>query len=897
MTKTHGSHLSHGLFARDSTVLPLDDDLLAKLTADQQEQLAEILEKYLADLEAGVEVDREAILRAHPTLADAIASYLDSVTALHQAGIAVTSAVSDDSANFVCDALDKQIVQSARLGDYRIKDEIGRGGMGIVYEAEQISLGRRVAIKMLPFASVMDQKQVARFKNEAQAAAGLHHPNIVPVYAVGHERGIHYFSMQLIEGQSLEDAISQLRGAGKTKPAKSPSKTTANQFSTQQSIHSQSFARSVAQLGKQAADALHYAHENGVVHRDIKPSNLLLDADSKLWITDFGLARISGATNLTLSGAMIGTARYMSPEQAAARMHEVDHRSDIYSLGITLYELLTLQPAFDGLTRQELLRAVETQQPESPRTLNASIPTDLETIVLKAIEKDRDDRYRSAAELAEDLQHFLEGRPTNAKRPGTIDHLSRWISKHQLTVAATTVLLVIALVGVSAVAAMLHSKNQVIEAQKTQIADEAATAALFLRESQRAVDNFGAKVDQRLEHLPGSSQLRKELLGELEKYYSAFLQQAGDDQALAVDLATTRFRLAAVYQRMGDFDSATDGYQQALAGFEELLRQSPDDLDRLADVAICHNNLGQVAAKRGDESLAKQHYQSAIVSYAELAEQGHPRGSSGVARTQMNLGLLLSAAGDPEATTVLEAALKALGELASQTPDDLGLLDQLALCENNLAALVMETDLQRAESLLESAVARYQRLESERPASPEHLADHALARGNLAAIVARRGQPERSQQMLSEVVEIRRLLIKLEPSLVSRHYDLAVAYQQLGQLMVGSQRYEAARQHYADSRQVLTAVSQRSAKHHRILSSLGRTVSNLGIIEARLGNQQQALELLEQAADYQQQAIELMPANLAYQQLLDHHQDRIKELKSGPSQDGENGSNNESEGG
>jgi serine/threonine protein kinase len=257
MIDAQGSHVSAGSLHGRSAVLSVDDDILAKLSDVQQEKLAEILEGFLADLEAGIEVDRDALTRDHPSLAEAISKYLDSVAALHQAGIAVTSDSSDDSAAFVRDALDKRIEKTSRLGDYVIKDEIGRGGMGIVYEAQQISLDRRVAIKMLPFASVMDQKQVTRFKNEAQAAAGLHHPNIVPVYGVGHERGIHYFSMQLIEGQSLEDAISDLRGDRKASPAKSPSKTTVNHFSTQQSIHSQSFARSVAQLGKQAAEALH----------------------------------------------------------------------------------------------------------------------------------------------------------------------------------------------------------------------------------------------------------------------------------------------------------------------------------------------------------------------------------------------------------------------------------------------------------------------------------------------------------------------------------------------------------------------------------------------------------------------------------------------------------------
>jgi tetratricopeptide (TPR) repeat protein len=580
-------------------------------------------------------------------------------------------------------------------------------------------------------------------------------------------------------------------------------------------------------------------------------------------------------TNLTLSGAMIGTARYMSPEQAAGRIHEVDHRSDIYSLGITLYELLTLQPAFDGSTRQELLRAVESDRPEPLRRLNSSVPLDLETIVMKAIEKERDDRYRSAGELAEDLEHFLEGRPTIAKRPGVKEHAYRWISRHQKTVLATTMTLLLALVWVGGSAAMIHSQRKQTEA-------EAARAALYLRESQRVVDNFGAMVDQRLEHLPGSSSLRRELLGELEKYYSAYLRQAGEDTSLAVDLATTQFRLAAVHQRMGDFDRATAGYQKALAGFEKLLRQSPDDLDRLADVAICHNNIGQVAAKLGDDDLSRRHYESAISNYTQLADSGHEQGQNGLARSQMNLGLLLSASGDPDALAVLGGAFNALRTLARQTPDDLDLLDQLALCENNLAALAMKSDLDRAESLLRNAVARYQMLQLARPASPEHLADQALAGGNLAAVLAHRGQSAESLSTLGDVVRIRDMLVKLEPGVLSHRHDLAIAHQQLGQLQISSNEFAAAKEHYAESQRVLKSVVADSPKDHQILSSLGRTVSNLGMIEARLGNHQGAIASLEQAAEYQQQAVDLMPANLHYKQLLEHHRERILEIRTPP---------------
>src|SRR5205807_464467 len=250
---------------------------------------------------------------------------------------------------------------------FRLLREVGRGGMGVVYEAEQISLRRRVALKVLPFAATLDPKRLQRFRNEARAAACLHHPNIVPVHGVGCVRGVHYYAMQFIEGQSLARVIEELRehwGSAKlahpapdrhstaSKPwsiRAQASRSTAplGAFSSRHSIREPAHFSAVAQIGIQAAEALEHAHQLGIVHRDIKPANLLLDGRGDLWITDFGLARLQDDHGLTMTGDVLGTLRYMSPEQAAGSK-DLDHRTDVYSLGATLYELLALRPAVAG---------------------------------------------------------------------------------------------------------------------------------------------------------------------------------------------------------------------------------------------------------------------------------------------------------------------------------------------------------------------------------------------------------------------------------------------------------------------------------------------------------------------------------------------------------------------
>ena len=233
-----------------------------------------------------------------------------------------------------------------------------------------------------------------------RAAAALDHPNIVSIYSVGEERGVHYYAMRLIRGQSLAAVIREL--------ATNPNIQTCISSEVHEDHQSSNFFRSAAELGVQAAEALQHAHDLGVLHRDIKPSNLMLDASGDLFITDFGLARIESDVGMTMTGDMVGTLRYMSPEQALGKRGVVDHRCDIYALGVTLYELLTLRPPFNGADRQELLRQIAFEEPPKLRTINPSIPADLQTIVLKAIERDRDQRYESAGELAADLTRVPE---------------------------------------------------------------------------------------------------------------------------------------------------------------------------------------------------------------------------------------------------------------------------------------------------------------------------------------------------------------------------------------------------------------------------------------------------------------------------------------------------------
>jgi WD40 repeat protein/serine/threonine protein kinase len=433
----------------DRSELPAEVDGEEAVLADW---VADLVER----LEAGEPVDLGALAMSHPERADELGRVLPTIRRMVSFGRAVARSPGGERP-VNPPGLEAEL---GTLGDFRLLREVGRGGMGIVYEAEQVSLQRRVALKILPLAAALDPRQHQRFLLEARAAACLHHTHIVPVYAVGSERGVPYYAMQFIEGFTLAQALRDLRGrdadrldphdshatpvpSGSTNPSWSPvpaeagpdQPATGSASSLGRSSRDRAYIRAVAELGRRAAEALDHAHGRGILHRDIKPANLMLDVAGHLWVTDFGLAQIQGDSRLTLTGDILGTLRYMSPEQALGKRVVIDGRTDLYSLGATLYELLALRPVFDGADRAEVLRKIAQDEPTPLRRLNPAVPRDLETIVHKALCKEPSDRYATAWELADDLGRFLDARPIAARPPGQWERLGKWARRNRAVVA------------------------------------------------------------------------------------------------------------------------------------------------------------------------------------------------------------------------------------------------------------------------------------------------------------------------------------------------------------------------------------------------------------------------------------------------------------------------------
>ena len=555
----------------DSLEMSVEPGARWHLTPEQRDRLTELLDGYLSQLEHGLPPAREGLIDANSDLAAPLQAYFQSLDELHDMAAGFQRPAAEQTEQRTEEGHSPP-GDEKRLGDFRLLQEIGRGGMGVVYEAEQISLGRRVALKVLPFAAVLDSRQISRFKHEAQAAGQLNHPNIVSVFAVGVERGVHYYAMQFIDGQPLDRVISEMRerrlpaSADRTKPY-GPSVggiSTLRSSLTSQPAGSSEYIRGVVHLAVDAARALNAAHESGIVHRDIKPSNLLLDGSGKVWVTDFGLARRNTDATLTRTGDIVGTMRYMSPEQAAGQMALVDHRTDIYSLGATLYELLTLEPAIPGEAGQALLRQIERHDPRPPKQLQPKVPLDLQTVIMKGMAKRRDDRYATADEFADDLQRVLDGKPIVAHPPTLLDRAIRWAQRHREIVVMAGAVCLLAMLGLGT-GGFLYFRLKQRNADNNY-----ALAENNFREAQDTVASISLRFAKRLAKMPGAAATREDLLRNSLIYLRDFAKRAKDNPELRADLASTYNMIGRLSAELGSNEEAVNADTQAIGIYRAL---------------------------------------------------------------------------------------------------------------------------------------------------------------------------------------------------------------------------------------------------------------------------------------------------------------------------------------
>jgi hypothetical protein len=581
-------------------------------STDAREPLDVLVEAFLARRRAEPQLSVEAFAAAHPEHAAALRDLLPTIVAFETHKRDVASSASSGRRR-------ASVPQLERLGEFRIVREVGRGGMGVVFEAVQESLGRKVALKVLPQSALLSGNQLERFRREAQIAAQLHHSNIVPVFGSGESDGYHWYAMQFIDGAGLD----RWRQEQANDPPAGPGAWQAR-------------ARFVARLGAQAAFALHHAHGLGTLHRDIKPGNLLLEGGDHLWVTDFGLAKALEAEGLTHSGDLLGTLQYMAPEQFAG---QYDARSEVYALGVTLHELLTLRPAFAAASRSELMERIRQHRLEPLRRTCPDLPEDLARVVAKACAGDPRDRYADCHAFAADLQSFLDDRPVLARPLSPTALLWRW-GRRNRALAALAASTLFAVVGAGVLGWVAYGVTSEALTRAEQ------SAQLAAQESQRAEGNlavtlaaFGEVFDALVGPDPTFAVSEDEetgeatvlvrtvvdpkdltLLQEMLAFYDQFAAQNQGNVGLRFETARACWRVGAIHARLGapaNLEAAAAAYQQALLHLAGI--QNRDVRRERAAVLV---ETAQLARRRGQGDAARAGLQEALALLEALSGDG-----------------------------------------------------------------------------------------------------------------------------------------------------------------------------------------------------------------------------------------------------------------------------------
>lgn len=546
------------------------------------------------------------------------------------------------------------------FGDFELLREVGRGGMGIVFEAQQESLERRVALKLLPSSAQFDQRRKQRFLQEAQTSGKLHHTNIVPVFGIGEHDETSFMVMQFIQGQSLDtviDELSRIR-SGKTairnqttdgaqlrqstvvdwlkdsesspmsassNSASGAASSTADSVSASRQLdidtkQSHSYWKHIAQIGYQVADALSHAHSHNVLHRDIKPSNLLIDDDRRVWVTDFGLAKFFESPELTKTGEIVGTLRYMSPEQIAGK---ADHRSDIFALGLTLYELAALRPAYNSSDHGGLMKQVVEGHVKSVRSIEPNIPIDLATIINKCVAQLPQDRYASAELVAQDLERFCQGEPVSVRPIGGLRRAWKWCLRRPVVSSLIAALLVSIVVGFSGIAWQWQATRKALAESESNLKEariQTAAAEEHFQQAREAVNSFFTVIsEQRLLREPGFQKLRHELLTEAADYHKEFVARYEDDEELKFELAVSLYRIAEVEGSLVGSPELVKEVAKPIKILDELIEEFPEEKDYLFWKARCLR-LKSKFLRRNDAIASLTTLETSVKILEQLAE-------------------------------------------------------------------------------------------------------------------------------------------------------------------------------------------------------------------------------------------------------------------------------------
>ena len=747
------------------------------------------------------------------------------------------------------------------IGDYELIKVLGQGGMGVVYLARQKNLNRLVALKTIRSSAAMSDLALSRFRLEAQSAANLRHPGIVAVYDVGEENGCHYYSMELIEGRDLADLVRD------------------------RTLSADEAAGHLSAL----ADAMRYAHDQGILHRDLKPSNVLIDARGVLKIADFGLAKRMNASDsqITQSDSVLGTPSYMPPEQASAEHGTVGPWSDVYSLGAILYELLSGRPPYRANSPLETMRLLLSTDPVPLRQLAPNVPRDLETICHKCLDRVPSRRYASAKELAEELGRFLRQEPILARPIGRAQRLWRWCRRHPIESLLVASLVSALTIGAGAASwQWLRAEGNLAEATRNQ------------RRAQRTLAQLGTASDQLLvvvkdwiARLPANDPSQRDKLNTALRAYEQLLQDWPDDANTHLKLAETHHRIADVCLHLRDFDQAIEHYQQAIDVYQRVRARDAYDSRQERLIADERDWLGEAYRMAEKLELAEVEFNRAVMEQtAVLAREPSPELSGELARSYYNRAFMRFQMGqDAKAMADVNRGIELLEDALKTMPNDFALRQGLARCRIN-RGMILRRSKQPLEALADYLAAEQilAAIVGEVRDNREFRFEHAKAlvnRGNLLfehrkdPAFANRDAMEESFVAFTQARELLGALAQDYRGMDEYRHQLANTHNGLGAWHQVRESPREAEQSYEQSRQLLEALVEESPRSPDLRSRLAIAYANLASLasteastdgSAHVGVSRK-VALLEKAVEHQAQALTLAPKLGEYPDLLRRH--------------------------
>jgi len=569
---------------------------------DPLDPLVPLVEQCLAALEDEGDAALERVYAQHPAEA---ATLRDRIRQLRELGLV---RLPDTPAS---DAFPE------RLGEFRLLNRIGIGGMGVVYRARQESLGRDVALKVVRPEQLYFPQAKERFRREIETIGRLQHPSIVPVYCVGEEAGAPYFAMELLHGASLAQLVKALDGrdpAGLTgadlartvatiaQDAEVPPEAAEANY-----LFTGTWSDACVRIVRQVADALIHAHGRGVLHRDVKPSNVVVTPRGRVVLLDFGLASSRAAGDLTRTGSLLGSLPYLPPERARGDGQTFDARGDVYSLGVTLYELLTLRLPFPQRETSALLAAIDAGLPRPPRTFNRTIGRDVETVCLVAMDAAPGARYASAADFARDLDNVLARRPIEARRVGALVHVVRWMQRKPAAAVALVLSLLVLVGGPIAYAWVQYQARLQLQEANTRTGEQRVRAERYFRHALGTIDRLIEPLRRETtEDIAEVAHLKSEILEQALSSYAVFTPEETTDPEFRRDLAVAARQLGDIRGALDDRPAACKQFEEAIDLLEPLVRADPQDADRVVELALARLRLAHSRADvaRYDDAIA-----------------------------------------------------------------------------------------------------------------------------------------------------------------------------------------------------------------------------------------------------------------------------------------------------